>query len=71
MFPTPDEIREYAEIELAYMKAHGFDHGEIELFFPQYATKVRVIVRNGKLEYAKVTEHPKGILPNISLKPMS
>lgn len=68
MFPTPDEIKKSAAIELEYMLKHGFDHGEIELFFPYYSTRLRVIVRNSKFEYAKVIKHPKGIFPNIDLK---
>lgn len=68
MFPSPDEIRKYASVELDHMARHGFNHGEIDIFFPQYATRVRVTVRHGKMEYAKVIEHPRGILPNIDLK---
>lgn len=66
MFPSPDEIRKHASVELDYLKAHGFDSGEIELLFSPNI-KLRVIVRQGKLEYAKVIEHPKGLYPNINL----
>ena len=68
MFPSRQEIIDHASIELQHMRRHGFDHGEIELFFPVYSTKIKVIVRQGQLEYAKVIGHPKGILPNIDLK---
>jgi len=68
MFPTPDEIKNSASIELDYMLRHGYNHGEIEISFPRFETKLKVFIRNGKMEYAKVTEHPKGIFPNIDLK---
>lgn len=67
MFPTIEEIKKAAEIELSYMLKHGYDHGEIDLFF-QNGIEITILVRQGKMEYAKVTKHPKGIRPNICLK---
>jgi len=67
MFPSRDEIKKAAEIELQYMLKHGYTHGEIDLQFPHYGVKMVVFVRQGKMEYASITEHPKGIRPKISL----
>lgn len=67
MFPTPEEIRKAGQYEFKYLLDQGFDHGEIDLEFPVYKTKLTIIIRQGKMEYAKITEHPKGIRPNIPL----
>jgi len=68
MFPSIAEIKMAAEIELQYMLKHGYDHGEIDLHFPNLGIRMVVVVRQGKMEYASITEHPKGIRPKISLQ---
>lgn len=65
MFPTPDEIKKATQIELAYMLAGGHEHGEIDISFPQYGIEMIVFVKDGKMDHAKITKHPKGIRPRI------